>query len=134
MSRDLTPRQRRFACEYVLDWNATRAAVRAGYSERTAEKQGSRLLKKAEVGKIIERALDASRARNAVSVDSLTLELEEARREAMAAGQFSAAVSAVMAKVKLHGLDVQRHQVAAAITIERIERVIVPAGERGETP
>jgi phage terminase small subunit len=40
----LTPRQLRFVQEYLLDLNATKAAIRAGYSGRTANEQGSQLL------------------------------------------------------------------------------------------
>jgi len=40
----LTPRQERFAAEYSKDLNATQAAIRAGYSPRTAQQAGSRLL------------------------------------------------------------------------------------------
>ena len=45
----LTPRQERFAHEFVVDRNGTQAARRAGYSNRTAESQGSRLLKNVKV-------------------------------------------------------------------------------------
>jgi terminase small subunit-like protein len=38
--RKMTPRQRRFVDEYLLDLNATQAAIRAGYSVRTANEQG----------------------------------------------------------------------------------------------
>ena len=41
----LTPKQHRFVIEYLVDLNATQAALRAGYSARTAPQQGSRLLK-----------------------------------------------------------------------------------------
>jgi hypothetical protein len=47
--RKMTPRQQRFVDEYLLDLNATQAAVRAGYSARTAEQQGPRLLGNAGV-------------------------------------------------------------------------------------
>lgn len=40
----LTPKQQRFVDEYLIDLNATQAAVRAGYSEKTADVQGPRLL------------------------------------------------------------------------------------------
>ena len=40
----LTARQQRFVEEYLIDLNATQAAIRAGYSARTAEQQGPRLL------------------------------------------------------------------------------------------
>lgn len=50
----LTPKQRRFCAEYLIDLNATQAAIRAGYSKHTAKSQGQRLLTyvdiKAEVG------------------------------------------------------------------------------------
>ncbi len=42
----LTPKQRIFCHEYVLDWNATRAAKAAGYSEKTAEVIGHENLRK----------------------------------------------------------------------------------------
>ena len=45
----LTRKQHRFMVEYLVDLNATQAAVRAGYSARTAAQQGSRLLKNAQV-------------------------------------------------------------------------------------
>ena len=41
--REMTPRQQRFVDEYLLDLNATQAAIRAGYSARTANEQGTRL-------------------------------------------------------------------------------------------
>ena len=44
-----TARQHRFVVEYQVDLNATQAALRAGYSARTAPQQGSRLLKNVEV-------------------------------------------------------------------------------------
>lgn len=43
------PKHERFAHEYVIDFNATQAAIRSGYSENTAYSQGSRLLKDVEI-------------------------------------------------------------------------------------
>ncbi len=45
----LTPKQQRFVDEYLVDLNATQAAIRAGYSARTAEQAGSRLLRNVQV-------------------------------------------------------------------------------------
>ena len=45
----LTPRQERFCREFLVDLNGTKASVRAGYSEKTAYSQASRLLKNAKV-------------------------------------------------------------------------------------
>ena len=46
----INPKQQRFVDEYLVDLNATQAAIRAGYSKATAYSQGQRLLKHAEVG------------------------------------------------------------------------------------
>lgn len=52
----LTAKQERFVAEYLIDLNATQAAIRAGYSERTANEQGSRLLANVSVrSEIVER-------------------------------------------------------------------------------
>ena len=57
----LTAKQERFVAEYLIDLNATQAAIRAGYSEKTADQYGHQLLKKTSVAAAI--AVDA---RNAV--------------------------------------------------------------------
>lgn len=54
----LTAKQKRFTDEYLVDANATQAAIRAGYSEKTAYSQGQRLLKKVEVQTYIEEQLE----------------------------------------------------------------------------
>ncbi len=47
--RELTPKQAAFVQEYLIDLNATQAAIRAGYSEKTANEQGARLLANASI-------------------------------------------------------------------------------------
>jgi phage terminase small subunit len=54
----LTNKQRAFVMEYVKDFNATRAAVRAGYSERSAYSTGHDNLKKPEIAAAIQAAID----------------------------------------------------------------------------
>lgn len=49
MAGELTDKQQRFCEEYLIDLNATQAAVRAGYSEKTANREGSRLLSKVDI-------------------------------------------------------------------------------------
>lgn len=53
---NLTPKQQRFVEEYLIDLNATQAAIRAGYSEKTAYSVGHENLKKPEIQKAIEEA------------------------------------------------------------------------------
>ena len=50
----LTEKQKRFCDEYLIDLNATQAAIRAGYSEKTAYSQGQRMLKNVEVKEYID--------------------------------------------------------------------------------
>ena len=56
-ARPLNEKQRRFAHEYLKDQNATQAAIRAGYSEKTAGSQGHDLLKKPEIRLMLDKKL-----------------------------------------------------------------------------
>ena len=51
----LTPRQERFVAEYLVDLNATQAAIRAGYSQRTAKQQGAHQLTKVDVAAAVAK-------------------------------------------------------------------------------
>lgn len=54
----MTEKQAKFITEYTKDLNATQAAIRAGYSPKTAYSQGQRLLKNVEVQKIMKERHD----------------------------------------------------------------------------
>lgn len=71
----LTEKQQRFVDEYLIDLNATQAAIRAGYSPKTAQEQGSQNLSKLMVQQAIaEQMADRSR-RTGVNQDRIVLEL-----------------------------------------------------------
>ncbi len=53
---DLTAKRRRFVLEYLIDLNATQAAIRAGYSPKTAMQQGSWLLSNVDVAAAVAEA------------------------------------------------------------------------------
>lgn len=55
--RPLTPKQQRFVAEYAIDLNATQAAIRAGYSEKTARAIGSENLTKPDIAAALSTAL-----------------------------------------------------------------------------
>lgn len=67
----LTPRQQRFVDEYLLDLNGTQAAIRAGYSAKTANEQAARLLTYASVSAAILEAKRARSERTKVNADWL---------------------------------------------------------------
>lgn len=54
----LTAKQQMFVKEYLIDLNATQAAIRAGYSEKTAGQIGEQNLKKLEIAAAIQEAMD----------------------------------------------------------------------------
>jgi phage terminase small subunit len=74
--KKLTARQRRFVEEYLIDLNATQAAIRAGYSEKNAFKIGARLVQKCTAVKdAIDAALAERSSRTAVTADRVVKEL-----------------------------------------------------------
>jgi phage terminase small subunit len=79
----LTPKQERFVEEYLVDLNATQAAIRAGYSPKTANEQASAMLAKPS----IQEAVQAQRAkvseRTMRTVDDVMADIGRVRDNAM---------------------------------------------------
>lgn len=71
----LTEKQKRFVQEYLVDLNATAAARRAGYSEKTADRIGPELLGKTCVSEAIQKAMDKRRDRVEITQDRVLQEL-----------------------------------------------------------
>lgn len=65
----LTPKQQRFCDEYLIDLNATQAAIRAGYSAKTAHVQGPRLLENVEVQAYIDALKSQRSERTQIDAD-----------------------------------------------------------------
>lgn len=65
----LTAKQHRFVAEYLIDLNQTQAAIRAGYSEKTAAEQASRLLTNVKVAEAIQAAMKARSERTQIDAD-----------------------------------------------------------------
>lgn len=73
--RELTDKEARFVEEYLIDLNATKAAIRAGYSEHTAKQIGSEVLGKSEVQDAVAQAMAARSERTEVTQDQVIQEL-----------------------------------------------------------
>lgn len=71
----LTAKQQRFVDEYLIDLNATQAAIRAGYSEKNADKIGSELLGKTRVAEYILRRKKDRIERTEITQDMVLREL-----------------------------------------------------------
>jgi len=75
IARELTPKQKMFVAEYLVDLNATQAAIRAGYSPRTAKSIGQRLLTFVDVQAAIQEAMKNREKRTLVTADMVVAEL-----------------------------------------------------------
>lgn len=71
----LTPKQKMFIDEYLIDLNATQAAIRAGYSPNNADKIGSELLGKTRVSDAIKTAMAERSKRTGINQDRILMEL-----------------------------------------------------------
>jgi phage terminase small subunit len=71
----LNAKQRCFVLEYLVDLNSTRAAVRAGYSKKTADVIGPRLLGNVRVKEAVAKAVAERAARTEITADAVLKEL-----------------------------------------------------------
>ena len=75
MSDKLTVKQIRFCQEYIVDLNGTQAAIRAGYSENSAQQISSELLLKPVIQAYIQELLDDRATRTQATADKVISEI-----------------------------------------------------------
>ena len=71
----MTNKQKRFIEEYLIDFNATQSAIRAGYSPKSAFIIGDENLKKPQIKSKIEKALAERSRRTGITQDRVIQEL-----------------------------------------------------------
>lgn len=71
----LPKRRQRFVEEYIVDYNATQAAIRAGYSEKAARSTGSEILQNPDIQAAIHEELEKQSQRTNVTADRIVQEL-----------------------------------------------------------
>lgn len=76
MPAPLRPKQIIFINEYVIDKNATRAAIAAGYSKKTAASMGAENLRKPQIKREIEKRLAALAKKSEITAERLIAELK----------------------------------------------------------
>jgi phage terminase small subunit len=72
---ELTAKQKRFIAEYLIDLNATQAAIRAGYSAKTAKSIGQRLLTYVDIQAELQKAMAKREKRTEITQDRVLKEL-----------------------------------------------------------
>lgn len=71
----LNDKQQRFVEEYLIDLNATQAAIRAGYSEKSSGQMAHEMLKKHEIQEALSEAMKAREERTQITQDRVLAEL-----------------------------------------------------------
>lgn len=132
----LTAKQRRFVDEFSVDLNATRAAIRAGYSEKTAAAIGNENLRKPQIAEAIEEAMAIKAAAtgfNKVRVVEMALAATESAKQA---GNHAAWLRGVELLAKLHGHIVERRDTRQVRSFEDLTdddlAALVADGERSD--
>lgn len=135
---NLTPKQQRFVEEYLIDLNATQAAIRAGYSEKTAAAIGAENLIKPNIAKAIEEAKNQVSKRTELTVGLVVNGLLKEAQDYAEGSTQSARVSAwahlgkhlgmFTEKVQHSGPDGGPVQVATKATLTI--KVVKPDGDR----
>ncbi len=90
----MNEKRRRFVEEYLIDLNATQAAIRAGYSEKTARSQGQRLLTNVDIATAIDAGAQKAAKRADLDVDYV---LRGLRAEAELTGEGSSQAGRIAA-------------------------------------
>jgi phage terminase small subunit len=71
----MTPKQERFVAEYLVDLNATQAAIRAGYSPKVANREGTRLLSNAVIAAAVAEKTQAQLAKVDITAERVKARL-----------------------------------------------------------
>lgn len=129
----MTKKQKRFVEEYLIDLNATQAAIRAGYSPDTAQQMGSENLSKPVIKACLDRAMAERSKRTGVNADRVVRELakiafvnaadvinaEDATLRNDACEDDTAAIQSV--KVKTFGEDGLEREIKMADKLKALE-------------
>lgn len=117
----MTPKQERFVAEYLVDLNATQAAIRAGYSAKTANEQGSQLLAKLSVRAAVDEALAKRAGKLEITAEKVLRDIEETRLAATSVAQHATALRASELQGKHVGMFAEKTE--ATITHQYVVRV-----------
>jgi phage terminase small subunit len=91
----LTPKQQTFVNEYLIDLNSTQAAIRAGYSAKTARAIGGENLTKPDIAEAIAKAQAERAGRTQIDADWVLRELKKQYEKADTGSEINTALSAL---------------------------------------
>jgi len=129
----LTPKQEQFCLEYIVDLNGTQAAIRAGYSEKTANEQASQLLTKPAVKRRVQELMGERSKRTEITADYVLGKIKETiercsqaepvyDKDGLATGEWKFEHNGVLKGCELLGkhlkLFTDKHDVSGRLTLE----------------
>lgn len=119
----LTPKQALFVQEYLVDLNATQAAIRAGYSAKTANVCGPQNLVNPSIACAIQEAQQNRAKRIGRTADDVLEDILRIGRKAEEIGEFGPALKAAELEAKHLGMFTEKvdHSGGISITINRAE-------------
>lgn len=133
-----TDKQTAFVREYLVDLNATQAAIRAGYSERTAYSVGQRLLKNVEIQRAVAAA-QAKRARRVeIKAEDVLRGVIEVTTQARDSGDLKTALKGYELQGKHLGMWTEKVKQEVSgpdggpVASEIVVRFVEPGGEAGD--
>ena len=122
----LVPRQALFVKEYLVDLNATQAAIRAGYSKKTADVQGPRLLGNAKVKSAVEKAMNERAESIGRTAKDVVLDIIRLSKTAEDAGQFNVAMKGLELEGKHYGAFTEKVEINGGKDAIKHEHSISP--------
>jgi phage terminase small subunit len=116
----LTPKQRRFVAEYLVDLNATQAAIRAGYSAKTANASGPRLLVNVGIAAAINAKQNKTLERVGLTAEKILSDVARIAAEAESTGDFGAALRGHELLGKHLKLFTDRVELSGKVSLEQL--------------
>jgi phage terminase small subunit len=129
MAATLTPKQAAFVAEYLIDLNSTQAAIRAGYSARTADRIGPELLGKTCVAAAILEAGQKRAAKLGRTAEDVVRDIQAVTAQAREEGDLKTALKGLELEGRHHGVFNDKLKLDADVHVLNIHRRHKPAGD-----
>jgi len=121
----LTTKQEAFCKEYLIDLNATQAAIRAGYSKDTAKEMGYENLTKPHVAEYIQKHMDRRSAETQITAEWVLKGIKETTIKAVADDNHAMAFKGYELAGKHLKLFTDRIEQEVDVVITSIERNVI---------
>lgn len=118
---ELTDKQKMFCKEYLIDLNATQACIRAGYSEKTANRIGTENLSKPVIKNEIDRLKAIREKKIELTAEKVLKDIERVRDKAESSEQYNVSLKASELQGKHLAMFTEKHKVDGEIKMPVIQ-------------